>query len=168
MKLRCTVSALLLAATALVACGSGASSKPASAVTGNWSITLNTQATNPPGTTFLPGIFIVTLVPGLCSLPTGLGAFTAIGSNCSTTDGTGGSLSGTGEFFGSPEDIVVGTSSSGQVNVLFVEASPCCGSPLVYNGNGTISNGSISGTWACASDLLLCSGFFGTFTGTKQ
>ena len=108
MKARYAVSTLLLAAVALlVACGSGASSA-ATAVTGNWTITLTTQFdTGGPTQT---SVFIMTLVPGSCSIM--IGTITANGSSCSTTDGTGGSLSGTGTFFGSPEEVVIGASFS--------------------------------------------------------
>jgi len=171
MKACYAVSALLLAAIALVACGGGGTSAP---IVGNWSITLTTQAANPPGTEFSPGVFIMTLVPGSCAVTSGTkGTITAKGSSCSYADNTGeSSLSGTGTFFGHPEKVVIGASGAGQYNVLFLEQPVnCCSSMILYDGKGTMSNGVISGMWTCYDDPAnACSpgDLFGTFTGSKQ
>lgn len=166
MKVCYAVSTLLLAAAALVACGSGASSDPAAAITGDWTITLTTQSDT--GGEFPPSVFIMTLVSGSCSV---IGEITANGASCSFADNSGGSsLSGTGTFYGSPERVVIGA-STGQLNVMFLEQpQDCCSSMILYDGNGSMSNGVISGTWTCYnSPSNACSPgqLFGTFTGKK-
>jgi hypothetical protein len=98
------------------------------------------------------------------------------GPNCFIADdNTGqGSISGTGQFFYPPQGVLVGSStnpipsdSTAAINLLFVEADRY-GDVAVFDGNGSVSNGAITGTWACDPGTPVCTGVGGTFSGSQN
>jgi hypothetical protein len=147
-----------------LACGTtnnSAASKSNSMV-GSWAI----SATNGVGG---QSVFQVNLISSPCTVSTPVGTFAVAGSSCSIADdNTGqGSISGTGSFFFPPQGVLIGGSSSGQIDGVFVEADQY-GDFAVIDGKGTLSNGAISGTWTCNSGTAVCFGLNGTFSGNKQ
>lgn len=158
----------------LIGCGSSKSNDngqngTATSIHGSWTIT-----TTENGET--PGTIQTTLISSTCSVSTPVGAFTVQGPNCFIADDNSGqgSISGSGTFFYPPQGVLVGVptspvaaDSSVPVDLLFVEADQY-GDVAVFNGNGTIINGTMTGTWTCNSASPVCSGLSGTFSGTKQ
>jgi hypothetical protein len=69
-------------------------------------------------------------------------------------------------LIGVPSDLVPSGSSS-TIDFLFAEADQY-GDAAVFNGNGTITNGVMTGTWICNANSPVCFGEGGTFTGSKQ
>jgi hypothetical protein len=107
---------------------------------------------------------------------TPVGTFTVQGPSCFIADdNTGqGTISGTGNFFYPPQGLLAGvpynptpSNGSATVDLLFVEADQF-GDIAVANGIGTVTNGTIAGTWTCNPDTPICTGLSGTFSGTKQ
>ena len=138
-------------------------------ILGAWTITANEVGSN-------PSMFSVSLVASHCSVATPVGTFTVEGPNCFIADdNTGqGSISGTGQFFYPPQGVLVVSStnpipsdSTAAINLLFVEADRY-GDVAVFDGNGSVSNGAITGTWACDPGTPVCTGVGGTFSGSQN
>jgi hypothetical protein len=173
--LRSLLPALLLSIL-LVGCGSGSKSQggngqngTATSIHGNWSI-VNTESGQTAST------LQVTLVSSSCSVSTPVGTFTVQGPNCFIADdNTGeGSISGTGNFIYPPQGVLIGIPASpvpanqtASIDLLFVEADQF-GDAAVFNGNGTVTNGAMTGTFDCNANSPVCSGISGSFSGTKQ
>jgi hypothetical protein len=167
-----SVIGLVLAGMLLVSCGSNSSngSQQANSTTniqGTWAIT----AAESGGSS---SVFNVTLVSSPCSVATPIGTFTVQGPSCFIADdNTGqGSISGTGSFFYPPQGVLIGVpanpaSSSASIDLLFAEADQF-GDAAVFGGTGTVSNGTLTGTWSCNVNSPVCSGLSGTFSGTQQ
>jgi len=159
---------LVLLIALAIGCSSGQNGANTSAL-GSWSIvTTENGGSN--------GTLQVSLVSSACSVSTPVGAFTVQGPSCFIADdNTGqGTISGSGNFFYPPQGVLVGVpynpipaNNSATVDVLFVEADQF-GDIAVFNGSGTVTNGSLTGTWTCNADSPACAGLSGTFSGTKQ
>jgi len=164
------VLGLLFIGILLSSCGSSSSQNSNSTSTniqGTWAIT----ATEPGSA---GSVFNVTLVSSPCSVATPIGTFTVQGPACFIADdNTGqGSISGTGSFIYPPAGVLIGTpanpaSTNASLDLLFAEADDF-GDAAVFGGTGTISKGTITGTWACNPASPVCFGLSGTFTGTQQ
>jgi len=156
---------VLLMAVA-IGCSSGKSN---TSIPGSWSIvTTESEGSN--------NTLQVSLVSSACSVSTPVGTFTVQGPSCFIADdNTGqGTISGTGNFFYPPQGLLAGvpynptpSNGSATVDLLFVEADQF-GDIAVANGIGTVTNGTIAGTWTCNPDTPICTGLSGTFSGTKQ
>jgi hypothetical protein len=158
----------------LVACGSGSKSSPSATnintqLSGSWTITATESGST-------DSVFSVNLVSSQCSVSTPVGTFTVQGPSCVIADdNTGqGSISGTGQFIYPPQGVLVGATAgsiaanaSAPIDLLFVEANQY-GDVAVFNGNGTVTNGSMTGTWVCNVDSPSCSGLNGTFSGNQN
>jgi hypothetical protein len=164
--------ALIVTLTILsAACGGSPNSGSAAnssgtQLSGAWTITATENGSS-------GGIFSVTLVASQWSVATPVGTFTVQGSSCFIADdNTGqGAISGSGQFFYPPQGVLVGSStnpvppgSTAQIDLLFVEANQV-GDIAVFGGNGVISNGTMTGTWACNPSSPICFGLSGTFSG---
>ena len=177
MKFSKTLAVLLLAVIATVGCGGGSKNSTggngqngtSTSIHGAWTIVATEVGT--PNSTFQ-----VTLVSSACSVATPIGTFTVQGPTCFIADdGTGqGSISGTGNFIYPPQGVLIGIASSpvpantsATVDLLFAEADRL-GDAAVFSANGTVINGTMSGTWVCNPNSPVCAGESGTFTGTKQ
>jgi hypothetical protein len=85
-----------------------------------------------------------------------------------------GSITGTGQFIYPPQGVLVGSSASAvsagtsaTIDLLFVEANQY-GDVAVFDGNGTINNGTMTGTWVCNTNSPNCFGLSGTFSGSQN
>jgi hypothetical protein len=167
------VSVLLSVGTLLMSCGSNNSSSSQQAtststsIQGSWTITAAE-----PG--YGSSVFNVTLVSSPCSVATPIGTFTVQGPACFIADDNAGegSISGTGSFIYPPAGVLIGTpanpaSTNASIDLLFAEADEF-GDAAVFGGTGTVSKGTITGTWACNPASPVCFGLNGTFSGTQQ
>jgi hypothetical protein len=167
MKKPFAVFDLLFASLLLVSCGSGNSQHLTSTnIPGTWAITAVETGSS--------SVFNVTLISSPCSVPTPIGTFTVQGPACFIADdNTGqGSISGTGSFIYPPQGVLIGVASSpasvgASVDLLFAEADEF-GDAAVFGGTGTVSNGTIAGSWSCNLYSPVCAGLSGTFSGTQQ
>jgi hypothetical protein len=116
------------------------------------------------------------LVSSPCSVVAGDEVFTVQGPTCFIADdNTGqGSISGSGQFLYPPQGVLVGSPSNPipantpeSINLVFVEADEY-GDVSVFNGSGSVDNGTMSGTWACSTYSPVCTGLSGTFSGTRN
>jgi hypothetical protein len=147
--------------------GSGQQSNSTSTTNmqGNWTITATGTSSS--------SVFNVTLVSSACTVATPIGTFTVVGPACFIADdNTGqGSISGTGTFIYPPQGVLLGVpanpaSANASIDLLFAEADQF-GDAAVFGGTGTVSNGTITGTWSCNSASPVCFGLSGTFSGTQ-
>jgi hypothetical protein len=150
-----------------VACGSNSSS--GTQIPGAWTITANELASS-------GSVFSVTLVSSPCSVVAGDDIFTVQGPSCFIADNdTGqGLISGSGDFLYPPQGVLVGSPSNPipantpeSIDLVFVEADEY-GDISVFNGNGSVDNGTMSGTWVCSTYSPVCIGLSGTFSGTRN
>jgi hypothetical protein len=151
-----------------VGCGGG-NSNSGTSLAGNWSITAMESGT--PNS-----VMQTTLVSSACSVSTPIGSFTVQGPACFIADnntGQGSITTTSGTFLYPPQGVLIGAQSnptaantSQAIDLLFVEADSS-GDVAVFNGTGTISSGSISGTWSCNANSPSCTGLSGTFSGTQ-
>ncbi|MGA8428215.1 MAG: hypothetical protein WB729_00225 [Candidatus Sulfotelmatobacter sp.] len=145
---------VMLLAVVSVACGgtpkSNSTPDASTQISGAWTITANEAGS---GTS----VFSVNLVASQCSVSTPVGTFSVLGPDCFIADdNTGqGSISGTGQFLYPPQGVLVGSSTNAifsntttAMDLLFVEADQF-GDIAVFSGNGSIANGTMSGSWAC-------------------
>ena len=153
--------------TFAVACGSNSSS--GTQLTGAWTITANQLSSS-------GSVFSVTLVSSQCSVVAGDDLFTVQGPTCFIADdSTGqGSISGSGQFLYPPQGVLVGSPSNpipantqASINLVFVEADEY-GDISVFNGDGSIDNGTMTGTWVCSTYSPVCAGLSGTFSGSRN
>lgn len=153
--------------TFAVACGSNNPS--GTQLTGAWTITANQLSSS-------GSVFSVTLVSSQCSVVAGDELFTLPGPTCFIADdSTGqGSISGSGQFLYPPQGVLVGSpsnpipaNSSASINLLFVEADEY-GDISVFNGEGSIDNGTMIGTWVCSTYSPACAGLSGSFSGSRN
>jgi hypothetical protein len=166
--------ALIVAAAVIsVACGGSPKSESASStqIPGAWAWTITSNEVG-----LSANALSVTLVASQCSLSTPVGTFTVEGPICFTADDDTrqGSISGTGQFLYPPQSLLVGSSTNplpsnttATIDLLFVEEDQY-GDVAVFNGNGSISNGVATGTWACNPSSPACSGLSGTFSGSQN
>jgi len=179
LKLICLSGLLLL----LAACGSSSSTNSTLMLAGNWSITTTEnaqvdtmQATLVPNGTTIPSGF--GLPPGTvtsCSWP--VGDVTATGPVCFTAANSAlaslGSLSDSNSLI-LPLQLVVGVPQNpapagSTVSIAFAEDYNGFSDYWVFTGTGTVTKGSISGSWECnAQATISCAGMSGTFSGTQQ
>jgi hypothetical protein len=145
----------------------GSASPASTNIQAKWVIT----ATEVGGST---STFNVSLVSSTCTVFTPIGTFNVQGPSCFIADdNTGqGSISGTGNFFYAPQGVLIGVSanpapSGASVDLLFAEADQF-GDAAVFGGNGTITNGTLTGNWSCNPNSPVCNGLSGTFSGTIQ
>jgi hypothetical protein len=161
---------LLLVGMLLSSCGSSSSqqsnSNSTTNIQGTWAITATEAGSG--------SVFNVTLVSSACSVATPIGTFTVQGPACFIADdNTGqGSISGTGNFIYPPAGVLIGLSSNPapantSIDLLFAEADQF-GDAAVFGGTGTVSKGTITGTWSCNPNSPVCFGLSGTFSGTQQ
>src|ERR1019366_908593 len=171
----CLVTSIVILLIAFaIACGGSSS---ATNEGGNWTIT-----TVDSGNSALNSTFNVSLVPGNCEAPnnpypTSQGGeaiiFVSGPSGCFIGDGDigQGSISGTGYFFSPPQTALVGLrsppNSPSELDLMFIEAGPN-DQYAVFDGSGTITNSTMTGTWSCSLQFTSCSGMSGTFSGSKQ
>jgi hypothetical protein len=167
-----SVTGLLLASILLISCGSsssksGQANSPSTNLQGSWAITASEAGAS-------SSVFNVTLVSSPCSVSTPIGTFTVQGPSCFIADdNTGqGAVSGTGSFFYPPQGVLIGVSanpapSNASIDLLFAEANQL-GEAAVFGGDGTVSNGVLSGTWSCNPNSPICAGLSGSFSGTLQ
>jgi hypothetical protein len=172
MKKLISVFVLLFVGILLISCGSSSSgsqqgNSTSTNIQGTWAIT----ATEPGAA---GSVFNVTLVSSPCSVATPIGTFTVQGPACFIADdNTGqGSISGTGSFIYPPAGVLIGVpanpaSINASIDLLFAEADQF-GDAAVFGGTGTVSNGTITGTWACNPASPVCFGLGGTFSGIRQ
>jgi hypothetical protein len=170
MKKLFAVLGLSFAGVLLLSCGSSSTQKPSSTTTniqGSWAIT----ASEAGGSS---SVFSVTLVSSACSVATPIGTFTVQGPVCFIADNnTGqGSISGTGNFTYPPAGVLIGTaanpaSANASIDLLFAEADQL-GDAAVFGGTGTVSGGTLSGSWSCNVNSPVCFSLSGTFSGTHQ
>jgi hypothetical protein len=173
MKKPLAVFHLLLVGMLLSSCGSSSSQQPSpnsnstTNIEGSWTIT----ATEAGGSN---SVFNVALVSSACSVGTPIGTFTVQGPACFIADdNTGqGSISGTGNFIYPPAGVLLGVpanpaSANASLDLLFAEGNQF-GDAAVFGGTGTVSNGTITGTWSCNPGSPVCLGLSGTFSGTQQ
>lgn len=176
MKFSKSLVVLVLAVIATVGCGGGKTSTGGNgrngtptSIHGTWTIVATEVGTQ-------NSTFHVTLVSSGCSVATPIGTFTVQGPNCFIADdNTGqGSISGTGSFIYPPQGVLIGIASSpvpantsAPIDLLFAEADQF-GDAAVFSGNGTVTNGTMTGTWVCNQNSPVCGGESGTFTGTQQ
>jgi hypothetical protein len=168
MRKLAVVFASLFVGILLSSCGSSSSGQQSNSTTniqGNWTITAT--GTNSSS------VFSVTLVSSPCSVVTPIGTFTVVGPTCFIADdNTGqGSISGTGTFIYPPQGVLIGVpanpaSANASIDLLFAEADQF-GDAAVFGGTGTVSNGTITGTWSCNSASPVCFGLSGTFSGMQ-
>jgi hypothetical protein len=153
LKINLMVASLLMTSL-LLACGGGQSR---SSIQGSW--TINTASVSGDAT------LQVTLVSTPCS---DTPAFQGL-TNCfvATSSGGGGSLSGTGYFFAPPQIVDVGVSSSNELQFILTEEAQDQPA-IIFVGTGTVSNGTMSGTFTCDPGTPVCAGVGGTFSGTKD
>jgi hypothetical protein len=171
MKKDMRLLAMLSFALFLPSCGGGSSSTSNSTTTnliGSWTITATETGSSSTS------VFTVTLVSSPCSVSTPIGTFTVQGPSCAIADDNSGqgSITGTGTFFYPPQGVLIGATASPapngtSIDLLFVEADQV-GDAAVFGGVGTISNGTLSGNWACSAGSPICSGLTGAFSGTQQ
>lgn len=110
-------------------------------------------------------------VPNITALTSG--TFTVEGPACFIADNnTGqGSISGTGSFIYPPAAVLIGVAANpatanAPIDLLFAEADQF-GDAAVFGGTGTVSNRTITGTWACNPNSPVRFGLSGTFSGTQ-
>lgn len=158
---------LLFASLFLISCGAGSGQHLTSTnIEGTWVITAAEEGSG--------SVFNVTLVSSPCSVVTPIGRFTVQGPACFIADNNThqGSLSGTGSFIYPPQGVLIGVaadpaSTDASMDLLFAEADQF-GDAAVFGGTGTVSNGTIAGSWSCNLDSPVCSGLSGTFSGTQK
>jgi hypothetical protein len=179
-------SIVILLMAFAVDCGSGSSQGGSSTdVSGSWAIT-----TVDSGNSSLNSTLNASLVSSVCYTPTGYPtasgglalALLVNGPSCFIADSsTGqGSISGTGDLFYPPQLALIGVPSNpippnspSSLQLLFIEAGPN-DQYAVFNGSGTITGGTMTGTWSCnanvgvSGELSICAGMSGTFSGSKQ
>jgi hypothetical protein len=150
-----------------VGCGSNAPS--GTQIPGSWTITANELSST-------GSVFSVNLVSSQCSVVAGDEVFTVQGPTCFIADDTTGqgSISATGQLLYPAQGVLLGASSNPvpantieSVNLVFVEADEY-GDLSIFNGNGSIENGTINGTWVCSTYSPACAGLTGTFSGTRN
>jgi hypothetical protein len=161
-----TLSLIIIFTMFVLACGS--SHSPGTQIPGAWTITANELTSG-------GSVFSVTLVSSQCSVVAGDEIFTVQGPTCFIADdNTGqGSISGTGVLY-PPQGVLVGSpgnpipaDTSESINLVFVEADEY-GDVSVFNANGSVDNGTMSGTWVCSTYSAVCTGLSGTFSGTRN
>ncbi len=181
MKCGAPVVALLFALT--IACGSSSHTTPApviASITGSWSVELTQNGTTQSlfqTTLVSEGIVNSTYGPS-CNLSISAGVFTEAALNltgCYVADSmtNQGSFTSSGTY--TPQAVLVETiENSSDVNVTVVETDPL-GSVFVFSGNGTASNGTMTGNWMCNTGWSssgqygsVCAGWSGTFSGTQD
>lgn len=122
------------------------------------------------------GTFQASLIPSACSVTTAVGTFTVQGPSCFIADNSTeqGSISGAGSFLYPPQGVLIGVpsnpvpaGSSFVLNLYLVEAD-LFGDVAVFEGNGTTSGSTMSGSWQCYPADGTCSGLSGTFSGSEQ
>jgi len=86
-----------------------------------------------------------------------------------------GTISGTGSFIYPPQVILVGVrsppNSPSELQLALIEAAQGAiqnDQFAVFDGTGTTTNSTMTGTWSCDVNFPACSGMSGTFSGTKQ
>ena len=91
------------------------------------------------------------------------------------SDAGEGTISGTGSFIYPPQVILVGIrsppNSPSELQFVLIEAAQGATKNdqfAVFDGTGTITNSTMTGTWSCDVSFPVCSGMSGTFSGTKQ
>jgi hypothetical protein len=158
-----------------IGCGGGqpTTSTPATstAIGGSWTVTAaqNGQSGN--------SVFQVSLVdPSVCSVNDKQGdSFTVQGPKCSLADnftGVGSVTLAGGQAMFPPQGVLLGATADPapngtQIDLLFAEEDQN-GNGAVFNGNGTITSGTMSGTWVCNPNSPNCAGASGTFSGKKN
>lgn len=150
-----------------VACGSNGTS--GTQIPGSWTITANELSS-------VGNVFSVTLVSSQCSVVAGDEVFTVQGPSCFIADdSTGqGSISVSGQLVYPAQGVLVGAptnpvpaDTSESINLVFVEADEY-GDLSIFNGNGSVENGTMSGTWVCSTYSPACAGLSGTFSGMRN
>jgi hypothetical protein len=146
----------------------GKSKKGQTSLAGSWTIT----ATN--GVNANSSVFNVNLVSSPCTVKQSGMTFTIEEATCVIADNPvgQGSITGTGNFMYPPQGVLLGAQSnpapqSTAVSLIFVEADGS-GNIAVFDGNGQIASGSVSGSWTCDPQTPVCSALSGTFNGTQN
>jgi hypothetical protein len=161
------ILASLSVVMSLSSCGSSSSGNSTSTtkMQGKWTITATGTSSS--------SVFSATLVSSPCSVATPIGTFTVVEPVCFIADdNTGqGSISGTGTFIYPPQGVLIGVpanpaSGNASLELLFAEADQF-GDAAVFGGTGTVSNGTITGTWSCNPSSPACLGLSGTFSGKQ-
>jgi hypothetical protein len=182
IKLIC-LSLLMLS---LISCGGSsqsASSLQPTEMAGSWSIAIvdNGQTDTiqttlvPSGTTVPSGFGLPSGTVTSCSWP--VGDVVAVGPVCFTAANSAlaslGSLSDSNSLI-LPLQLVVGVPENpapagSAVSFAFAEDYNDFSYYWVFNGTGTVTNGSISGSWECnVAATISCAGMSGTFSGTRS
>jgi hypothetical protein len=165
------ISILAVLVAFATACGSsGSGTTPqgnSTSIAGYWSVNTIDK------TDGLQSALQATLVSSACTASTPIGTFTVQGPSCFLADNnTGqGSVSGTGSLIYPPQGVLVGVAANpapanSPLNLFFVEADQF-GDAAIFVGNGTVTNGTMTGTWSCSPNSPVCLGLNGTFSGTK-
>jgi hypothetical protein len=146
----------------------GKSKKGQTNLAGSWSIT----ATN--GVNQNSSAFNVNLVSSPCTVDQSGMTFTVSESTCVIADNPAGqgSVTASGDFMYPPQGVLLGASgnpapSNAAVTLLFVEADGQ-GNIAVFGASGTISGGSVRGSWKCDPKTPVCSSLSGTFDGSQN
>jgi hypothetical protein len=118
------------------------------------------------------GAYQVTLVSSPCSVSTPVGTFAVQGPVCFIANNNSGqgAITGTGSTE-TGNGVLVGVSANpvpaaGTFSLVFVSADSH-GNIAEFTGNGTVTNGTLTGTGACSSSTPICQGLSGTFSGKQ-
>jgi hypothetical protein len=173
----------------LAGCGSNSSSSQSgssgstSMLAGSWSITTTegsqvdtiTTTLVPNGTTVPIGFGLPSGTVTSCSWP--VGDVSAVGPACFTAANSAlanlGSLSDSNPLI-LPLQLVVGVPqnpapANSALSFAFAEDYDGFAYYWVFNGTGTVTNGTISGSWECNVEATIsCLGMSGTLSGTQQ
>lgn len=141
-------------------------------LSGNWLITAD-QTAGAVGDVGSSGTYQVSFVSSACNVSTPVGTVTVPGPTCFIADndtGQGSVSAAGGSGMYPPQSVLIGTSparSNAPVDGFLVEADQS-GNAAVFFVTGTVSNGTMTGTWSCNPTTPVCSGMSGTFSGTRQ
>jgi hypothetical protein len=177
-------TALFIVAVSLACSGTGSGDSSilagfnATEVAGSWTLTL-TENSGTGRTTFNIVLVGFSCDTGLLypNASGGYGVIVATGSTCYVADSDGGqgSISGTGDLIFPPQRALVGLrsppNSPSELNLVIIEAADGASENFqyaVFNGQGTISNKEMTGTWSCSLLFPACSGIGGTLSARKQ
>jgi hypothetical protein len=160
----------------LIFCAAGCSSGKSGMGTGTsllgaWTVTGNL------GTQSGSETYQVTLVSSPCSAVSPVGTFSVQGPVCFiANNNTGqGSISGKGLLSNANntgEGVIIGATANpvpanSTLNLLFVLGEKN-GTFIEFTGNGTVANGTMTGSGTCSASTPVCQGMSATFSGTQQ